>query len=396
MKILVVSYYFRPDLSAGSFRMTPFVDALAELAPVGTGVDVITTLPHRYHTFSAEAPEHEHRGAVTITRIPLPNHRGGMLDQSRAFATFARRARQVAGRNYDLVFASSSRLMTAVLGAWLASRARAPLYLDLRDIFADTIREVLTGAASRLAAPCFSLLERWAVSRAAKVNLVSRGFAPYFASRYPLQQFSYFSNGIDAEFVTASAVPASLGGDRSRDRPLTVLYAGNIGEGQGLETIIPILAERMGRRVRFQIVGDGGRRTALERALLTRNVGNVELRPPVNRPELLELYRAADVLFLHLNDYDAFRKVLPSKIFEYAALGKPIWAGVAGYAAKFLEEEVVNAAVFEPSNASDAVRAFDRLDLVASSRLEFIGRYSRATISRALAADVLSVARAAD
>jgi len=31
----------------------------------------------------------------------------------------------------------------------------------------------------------------------------------------------------------------------------------------------------------------------------------------------------ADVLFLHLNAYKAFEKVLPSKIFEYAATGRP-------------------------------------------------------------------------
>ena len=48
---------------------------------------------------------------------------------------------------------------------------------------------------------------------------------------------------------------------------------------------------------------------------------------------------STDVLFLHLNDYSAFRKVIPSKIFEYAATGKPIVAGVSGYAAEFLRHE---------------------------------------------------------
>ena len=44
--------------------------------------------------------------------------------------------------------------------------------------------------------------------------------------------------------------------------------------------------------------------------------------------ELLNYYNQANILFLHLNSIKAFEKVLPSKIFEYAASNKPILAGV--------------------------------------------------------------------
>ena len=47
-------------------------------------------------------------------------------------------------------------------------------------------------------------------------------------------------------------------------------------------------------------------------ALAEEGVTNVELIPPLNRDRLIEAYQAANVLFLHLNDYDAFKKVLPS------------------------------------------------------------------------------------
>jgi len=159
--------------------------------------------------------------------------------------------------------------------------------------------------------------------------------------------------------------------------------------------VLPQLADRMGPGVRFVVIGDGGRREALKQALEVRAVPNVEMRAPVARPELLELYRTADVLFLHLNNYDAFRKVLPSKVFEYAALGKPVLAGVAGYSAEFLRTEVPNCAVFDPCDVDGAVRAFRELVIASTPRPDFVARYSRATISRQLAADVLSVARPA-
>jgi glycosyltransferase involved in cell wall biosynthesis len=392
LRILVLSFYFRPDLCAGSFRTTPLVEALREQMPAGSQIDVVTTLPNRYHSFSVDAPQSEQQSGVSIYRIALPAHQSGMLDQSKAFLAYARGVlRQTAGQDYDLVFATSSRLMTAVLGAWMARRKRAKLYLDIRDIFVDTIKDVLPRKITWLAKPVFSLLEQWAIARADKVNLVSRGFMEYFQSRYPRQQFSFFTNGIDDEFLAAAPAQASLPAEAGR--MLTVLYAGNLGEGQGLHAIVPQLTKAMEGLVRFRIIGDGGRKRALEEALAQAGVSNVELLPPVGRAALLEAYRAADVLFLHLNDYDAFKKVLPSKLFEYAALGKPVWAGVSGYAAEFVRSEISNAALFHPCDADEAARSFASLKIQDMPRIDFIAKYAREAISRELAADILSVGR---
>lgn len=390
MNILVLSFYFRPDLSAGSFRSTALVRALRDLAPPSSQIDVVTTAPNRYHSFVAGAPEHESESGVAVTRIPLPPHRSGLADQSRAFAVFGLGVlRQIRGRRYSLVVATSSRLMTAALGSYVARRTGARLYLDIRDIFVDTIDDVLPGAASRMAGPVLSLLERWTVSRADAVNLVSPGFAPYFATRYPLRKFSYFTNGIDDEFKRP--LPARAPGAGDTQRCLTVLYAGNIGEGQGLHSIIPGLARALGSRVRFRIIGDGSRRAALNAALAASGATNVQCTGPVARSELLEAYANADVLLLHLNDHDAFKKVLPSKVFEYAALGKPVWAGVAGYAAEFVATEIGNSAVFAPCDVDGAVRALDRLMIQDQPRTAFVRKYDRANISMAMAADILGL-----
>lgn len=395
MRILFLSFYYRPDLCAGSFRATPLVDALVRLAPTGSQIDVITTLPNRYQSFSAESPQSEKHAGLSIYRVALPKHRSGMLDQSKAFLVFARAAlRQVADREYDLVVATSSRLMTAVLSAWIARRKKARLYLDIRDIFVDTIKDVLPRYLALIVKPLFSLLEQFAVNQADKVNLVSGGFRQYFIGRYPQQRFSYFTNGVDDEFVAAAPKAGTAAAAPRAERSLTALYAGNVGEGQGLHVILPELARRMQHRVRFRIIGDGGRKRALVAALAKFDVTTVELLPPVDRNALLREYARADVLFMHLNDCDAFEKVLPSKLFEYAALGKPVWAGVAGYAAEFIAAEIGNAAVFHPCDVDGAVRAFGALDIRVTPRSEFVARYARATISHDMASDIVALAAA--
>ena len=394
MRILVLSFYFRPDLSAGSFRATALVEALRALPSPAPMVDVVTTAPNRYSSFVAEAPLVEELPGLTVRRIRMPEHKSGMADQSRAFTAFARGVfGATRGQDYDLVFATSSRLMTAALGAAIARRRGAPLYLDIRDIFADNLRHVAPRGTAWAMQPAFSLLERWVITRAEKVNLVSPGFAPYFTSRYPEQRFSFLTNGIDEEFLRAGRSGTATPRAASAGQRVTVLYAGNIGEGQGLHCIVPDLAKRMESRIRFRIIGDGGRKRELERGLASANVTNVELLPPMGREELLHEYRAADVLFLHLNDYEAFKAVLPSKIFEYAALGKPVWAGVSGYSAEFLTAEVSNAAVFHPCDSDGAVAAFDRIIVQDAPRPDFLAKYDRAAISRKLADDIVSVSR---
>jgi glycosyltransferase involved in cell wall biosynthesis len=172
------------------------------------------------------------------------------------------------------------------------------------------------------------------------------------------------------------------------------VYAGNVGQGQGLDLIVPELAHRLADRAHFRIIGDGGRRDALAAALTARGVTNVDMVEPVARHALLDEYRRADVLFLHLNDYEAYKKVLPSKIFEYAAMGKPVWAGVAGYAAHFLRTEVPNSAVFRPGSVDEAVRALAELSIRTTPRRAFVETYARSRVSAALASDILALAAA--
>jgi glycosyltransferase involved in cell wall biosynthesis len=168
-----------------------------------------------------------------------------------------------------------------------------------------------------------------------------------------------------------------------------VLYAGNVGDGQALHLILPELAKSLHGRADFIVIGDGGRHAELAAAVA--GLDNVELRPPVPRAQLINAYQEADVLFLHLGERRAFERVLPSKLFEYAALGKPVLAGVAGYAAQFVNEEIGNAAVFPPCNVPAAVAAFSSLDLIVRPRRTFVAKYARANIARDMADDILAL-----
>ncbi|MBF0420154.1 MAG: glycosyltransferase family 4 protein [Magnetococcales bacterium] len=390
MNILILSFYYHPDLSAGSFRATALVKELLAQMPPNGHVEVITTMPNRYSTFSALASPLEQHTGLTIHRIALPQHNSGMIDQSKSFLVYFWKALHlVHGQQYDIIFATSSRLMTAVLGAWVALLKKKPLYLDIRDIFVDTIQDILPKKLVFLIKPFFSVLERFAIGNACHINLVSYGFKEYFTSRYPNHNFSFYTNGIDDEFIETAQKSNQILNKRSD--LIQVLYAGNLGEGQGLHNILPKLAKLMESKVQFTVIGDGGRKIALQKALAEARVNTVIFLPPIKRNKLIEAYLGCDVLFLHLNNHEAFRKVLPSKIFEYAAIGKPIWAGVGGYAAEFLRLEVANVAIFPPCNALKAEQIFHTLSLTNTPRPEFVAKYARYSIAKKMSSLLLSL-----
>jgi UDP-N-acetylglucosamine:LPS N-acetylglucosamine transferase len=384
-RILYLSFYFEPDLCAGSFRNSPLAKELAKQVRGKAIIDVVTTLPNRYKTFNTSAPAFEEHDNMIINRIHIPTHKSGFTDQINSFKTYFFEVKKIIkDKKYDLVFASSSRLFTAYLGYTIAKKQNIPLYLDIRDIFTDTMKDVLKSIVLKAGVlPVLNVIEKKVFNYASHINLISGGFKSYF-DKYNSSAFSSFSNGIDPEFMNLSATAAA-----NKDQYL-ITYAGNMGEGQGLHKIIPQAAKALGDKYKFLVIGDGGVKQKLVDGLAEAGVTNVELRGPVSRKELLAIYDQSDFLFLHLNDYEAFKKVLPSKIFELGAYDKPIIAGVAGFANQFIADNIPNRILFLPSDADDMVNQLKNYTYTTGFRQNFLQNFTRENINKKMAESILS------
>lgn len=390
MKILLLTFYFKPDLCAGSFRNTALAEAFSKHLKKEDHLDVVTTMPNRYSTFQADASEFEkYASNIHVYRSELPEHKSGFFDQINSFKAYYVSARkQVKDKDYDLVIASSSRLFTAFLGARVSSNKKAPLFLDMRDLFRENMQEIIKNRLINYPLDVFlSFIEKYTFNKADRINIVSEGFRDFF-EKFD-SPISFFPNGIDEVFLK-NDFGKSMGEQSKR----IITYAGNIGDGQGLHKIIPQTAKLLeDSDYIFRIIGDGGTRHLLEKEINELKSKNIELIDPVNRDSLLNYYKETDYLLLHLNDYDAFKKVLPSKIFEYAATGKPIIAGVGGYAKEFLREHVEGLLLFEPCNKNELYEALKSnvlpKDMV--DRKDFINKFARSSIMNQMAEYILEI-----
>lgn len=387
-RIVYLTFYFNPDLCAGSFRNSPLAIELSHQANLENAfIDLYTTSPNRYDTFKTEALKYEEIGNLRIHRISLPSHNSGMIDQIMSFSKYFWAVLKMnKGKKTDLVFASSSRLFTAFLGYKLSKKSKAPLFLDVRDIFVDTMLDVLKPSFFKpLIILVLKRIEKKTFNHAEHINLISEGFKEYF-SNFRCVNFSFFSNGIDEEFLE---VDNSLIKTKTKDSKL-IIYAGNIGEGQGLHKIIPQTAKILGEEFTFLIYGDGGAKIKLQKEINYLKIENVILKNPISRTELKTIYNNGHYLFLHLNDYSAFKKVLPSKIFELATYPKTILAGVSGYSSHFINNEVTNSFVFDPCDVRSLV-SFLKNDKSVNQidRIKFKDNYRRSSINKKMSTNII-------
>ena len=394
MKIVFFTFYYPPDLCAGSFRAIALAQALSKRMKNDDELHIITTHPNRYENHRVKASDIEVHGNITIHRISVPSHKSGMFSQARTFVTYALASYKLCNKlNPDFLIGTTSRLMTGVLTGLSARKLGCKYFIDLRDIFSETISDIfsqknkLLGSISK---KTFSLLERWLFNKATGVNVVSEGFPEYFQTMgIDTSNWSFFPNGVDKIFTNLPFI------ENKRSKEITtVLYIGNIGTGQGLENILPATAKYLGNKYRFLVIGGGGATSKLINAIKNNNVDNIEILAPIKREKLIKYYEKADILFVHLNDIPAFQRVLPSKIFEYAALRKPIVAGLSGYSAKFILDNVPYATIFNSGDVDGCVEAIKKaktLEIKDKNIDIFVEKYSREKIMNRMAKHIFSL-----
>ncbi|WP_261623043.1 glycosyltransferase [Nesterenkonia marinintestina] len=260
--------------------------------------------------------------------------------------------RSAAAPRPDVLITTVPALPLAVTG-WVAARLRGvPLVLDMRDAWPDLARE-----ASLRAGPAVDVLESVLTGvqrRADLVVAVTSGFAERLRARGA--RVETISNGVDlTELPQPAAAPRRAG-------RLRVLYYGNHGESQGLETVIDAVraVHRAGEvEVTLRMVGSGTQRSRL--IARAADCPAVEFRRPAHGEELRGHLDWADSVLVSLRtDWPSFAWTVPSKTFELMGLGTHITAAVAGEAAEILRH-AENSDVVEDADAETLAALFDRL-----------------------------------
>jgi glycosyltransferase involved in cell wall biosynthesis len=360
MKVLIVSQYFPPEVHGPSARLQAFAEGLASR---GHEIEVVCEVPS--HPAGVVAPGY---GGHFVDRRRMDGFdvnyvwvratpSKSTIDRVLNYASYAFTGSLVGAtrRRPDVILASSPPLPVGSVGAILASRYRVPWVLDVRDLWPDAavaVGEMTEGRAYRLA----SGIERWLYRSAASITATTEAFVRSIEARGGAGKVELIRNGtteLYMELGTQPAEPSALGDSNGR---FTWTYAGNLGLAQGLEAAVEA-AVALGEGFRLVLIGQGPRRDALRELAATAPPGSVEIRDPVPPREAGRMLRGSDALLVSLAP--GFEGFVPSKLFDCAAVAKPVVLAVGGEAAELAGEAGAALCVppGNPAAIADAVRS---------------------------------------
>ncbi len=369
MHILFLTHYFVPENNAPAAR----VHAMSrEWVRLGHSVTVLTGVPNvpagvAYEGYRNRPLQQEWVDGIRTVRVwtYLAANRGRVRRGLNflSYLTSATIASPLV-RDVDLVIATSPQFFAGWAGAPAARLHGAPFVLEIRDLWPESITAVGALRQGR-AVRALERLERALYGRADHIVAVGDGYRDKLMARgVPPEKIDVVTNGVDTDLFTPRAPDPAV---RARyglpPDAFVVVFAGTIGMASGLD-----VALRAARRVkdagrddvRFLLVGDGAVRAELEESARVQGLSNVVFTGLVPRHELPDVLAASDACLVHFRKEELFATILPSKLFEDAAMERPILLGFEGHARRLVEEADCGLP-FEPENDAALVAAIEKL-----------------------------------
>ena len=304
-----------------------------DLAARGHAVTVLCAVPH--FPSGQVPPAYRHgwwqwaeQNGVQVCRVRVPSgNRANLLHRFWTFVVYQLLATFAGLRlQYDVTLVTNPAIETFLPFAVLCWLRRKPCIYAVWDVYPEVgVRMGLF--RHRAVIRLVGFLEDFCLHRAQRTQVLSDGFRADLAHHgLTSDQIAVIPHWLDTELIHPLPRKNSFSQAHGLDEYFVVLYAGNLGLSQGLETVLEsarVLADNSG--IVFLFVGDGAGKTQLiEQAVGLNNVRFLPFQPRETLPEVLA---TADISLVVLKQ-GLGSVSLPSKLFSILASGRPVIASL--------------------------------------------------------------------
>ena len=365
MKILFLTDNFPPEVNAPATRT---YEHAVEWVRSGAEVTVITCHPNFpqgriYVGHKNSYMKEEIMEGIRVIRVwSYMSANSGFIKRILDYVSFALMAIIVGlFEKTDIVIATSPQFFTTLSAKILSFIKRKPWVFELRDLWPESIATV---GAIDSKSWLYKLLEKIelylyrdskliiANSPAFKINLINRGIEEYKIKVIP--------NGSNLELFDRNKIKRDIRNKLGLEGKFVIGYIGTHGLAHSLDFIIKSIADYKTNFIHFLFVGDGSEKSSLVNLSQELDLNNVSFLDPMPKEMMPEYLAAVDVSLAPLKKSDTFKTVIPSKIFEAAAMGKPVLLGVEGQAKEIIEKYQTGIC-FEPENKTSLISAIETI-----------------------------------
>jgi len=394
MRLLIVSQYFYPE----NFKIN---DLALSLKSRGHEVTVLTGLPnypsgkwfegYGYHCCGQCVWE-----GIPVIRVPLVRRgqgRGWQLALnylSFVFFSCLLAPWYLRRKRFDAIFVYEPSPFTVAIPAMLLrSLKKAPLFFWVQDLWPESLQ-----AAGAVHSPhilkAVGRMVTWIYRHCDRVLVQSEAFVePVVQAGAARERISYFPNWAESLYqpLKKPDTPCEYSFPESH---FHVVFAGNLGEAQSLETIILAASFlKSHQKIRWVIIGDGRRaswmKEQVERQGLRTSVLFLGRHPAVTMPAFFAM---ADVLLVTLKADEVFAHTIPSKVQSYMACAKPIVAALNGEGARVIRKSESGLAV-AAEDSEGLAQAVLKLSLFSDEKKQMLGKNAHAYYARHFDREIL-------
>jgi glycosyltransferase involved in cell wall biosynthesis len=385
VKIGIASHWYDPEGGAAAGPGT----VARLLRDRGHEVHVLTGFPQYpvgkvFEGYRLRPYMREVMDGVTVHRAPIyPSHDRRALHRAGNYLSYAASASALAPwvfHDVDAVLVYSTPATAAIPAMTLRRLRGTPYGLWIQDLWPESVTSsgfLANERQSRVAKALHRFCDR-SYSGAEVVAAIAPGMLERVRERgVPSEKTRLIPNWADEASFHPATPTAEVRQAIGPLKPFSVMYAGNFGEMQNLETVVAAAEHlRDHRDIGFVLVGGGVQEGRLRDAVAERNLHNVTFAPSQPFHRMSEVLALADVQLVSLKDAPLLRCTIPSKLQANLAVGKPVIGAVAGDPAQIIRESGAGTAV-APGNAQALAEAVLRLRSMDAGHLGRLGQAAR-------------------
>lgn len=366
MKLLFLTDNFPPEVNAPANRT---YEHCREWVKSGVDVTVITCAPNFpkgevYPGYKNKMCQKETIDGIKVIRVwSYITANEGFIKRILDYISFAVMA--FFGGLFiktDLIVATSPQFFTAVSGGLLSFFKRKRWVFEVRDLWPESILAV--GAMERnIAIRFFEWIEKKLYQSADHIIVVTDTFKNKIIARgIDGGKISVFKNGANLELFKPQGKKIELEKKLKLQNKTVFAYIGTHGMAHGLDFILDSIKplEKSHPELAFLFIGDGAEKKNLLKQAEKLDLQNAVFVDSVGKKEIVDYLSLMDVALVNLRRSDTFLTVIPSKIFEAAAMEKPILLGLEGETKGIIEN--YNAGVcFRPEDQNSFYEAINSI-----------------------------------
>lgn len=362
MRIGILSHWYDPEGGAAAGPGT----IARVLRRQGHDIDVVTGYPiypsgrvadgYRIRPYQREVRE-----GVTVHRAPIyPSHDTRAAHRMANYLSYAASGSILAAavlRQCDVLYVYSTPATAAIPALGLAAVRHLPMVAHIQDLWPQTVTAsgfVADAPASRME----RVLHRYCdlvYRQATTIAVTSPGMVDLIAERgISRNRLRFVPNWAEESSFSPTTKDPALADELGLHAPFTVMYAGNLGEMQQLDTVLDAASQLLHEPgLEIALVGGGVMANHLAARIEREGLHNVRLIEPQPFGRMSSVLALGDVQLITLKDVPLYRSTLPSKLQATLASGRPIIGTLAGDAAEVVENS--GAGVNTPPGDADAL-----------------------------------------